>query len=201
MVTKAKDCHEAYFGLGKILFSKNEISKAAELFELAIRTFERDPVYMLWAAMALFYQYKRCPKHSPRKRELAVKVEDYAVGCIEANKQDLNALFIYLHLVLDLDLNAAVIRLTPKYKAEDVAVWMKQVDNYKGYLAWVEVYLRRGDKRFATEVLEELIEFYPGNPEAYFRMWSMKRDNPVQAMDVAEKMFLCCTNFYTLETK
>ena len=38
MITKFDDCHEAYFGLGKILFCKNELAKALEMFELAIKT-------------------------------------------------------------------------------------------------------------------------------------------------------------------
>lgn len=75
------------------------------------------------------------------------------------------------------------------------------MDEYKGYLAWVEVYVRRGNNKFAVEVLEELIEYYPGNPEGYFRLWRLKKESPSQAIEVAEKMFLSCTNFYTLETK
>lgn len=104
-------------------------------------------------------------------------------------------------MVLDLEINSKTIKLNPRYAAEDLALWIKEADSYRGYLAWSEVYISRGKTKFATEVLEELIEFYPGNPEGYFRLWSMNKQNPSVSMEVAGKMFLCCTDFYTLETK
>jgi hypothetical protein len=63
------------------------------------------------------------------------------------------------------------------------------------------IYLHQGKKQFAIDVLEELIEFYPENPEAYFKLWSLLNKDTDESLEVAEKMFLCCTNFYMLETK
>lgn len=37
------------------------------MFELAIKTNKKDPVYSLWAAFACLYLYRRCPKHIPSK--------------------------------------------------------------------------------------------------------------------------------------
>ena len=201
MIKKFDNCHEAYFGLGKILFfGKNDLAKALEMFELAIKT-SKDKVYWLWAAFTWLYLYRQCPKHLPSKKQLAVKVEKYASDWLSTNKHDINALFILLHLVLDLEANSSAIKLKPKYAAEDLALWIKEADSYRGYLAWAEVYICRGKTKFATDVIEELIEFYPGNPEAYFRLWSMNKDNSSASMEIAGKMFLWWTNFYTLETK
>lgn len=83
------------------------MTKAIKMLELAIKTFGKDPVYCLWAAITQYYIYKRCPKHTPRKKELALKVEEYALA---AGNKDINALFILLHLSLDLDINKAVIK-------------------------------------------------------------------------------------------
>ena len=134
-------------------------------------------------------------------KQLAVKVEKYASEWLIVNKHDINALFILLHLVLDLEVNSKTIKLKPRYAAEDLALWIKEANDYRGYLAWSEVYITRGKTKFATEVLEELIEFYPGNPEGYFRLWSMNRENHSISMEIAGKMFLWWTDFYTLETK
>jgi len=132
--------------------------------------------------------------------------------CTDTFNKDLNALFIYLKLVLDLEVIAADVRLTPKCSPEDIALMIKQADTYKGYLAWAEIcvsreksqnnkmFLPKGNKRFAVEVLEELIEFYPENHEAYFRLWSLYETEPHKAIDVAEKMFLCCTNFHNISS-
>jgi hypothetical protein len=201
MIRKSDECHEAYFGLGKILFFKNEIPKAVEMLQLAIELFGEDPVYCFWAAIAQFYLYKRCERHSVRKRDYAAKTEHYANVCIKYNKKDTNALFIMLNLVIDIDNNKDVINLVPKYHAQDLAVMIKEADCYKGYIAWAYIYIARGSVEFAVDVLEELIQFYPSNIEAYFKLWSMKRSKPEEAMEVADKMFLSCTNFYTLETK
>lgn len=201
MIKKSDECHEAYFGLGKILFFKNEINKAIEMFELAIKYYEEDPVYCLWAAFTQFYLYKRCARHSVRKRDYALKTEHYAHVCIKSNKKDANALMIMLNLVLDLEKHSDLVKMIPKYHPEDLAVLIKEADDYKGYIAWAHIYISRDNIEFASNILDELIDFYPNNIEAYFKLWSLKKSKPQEAMDVAEKMFLSCTNFYTLETK
>jgi hypothetical protein len=53
------------------------------------------------------------------------------------------------------------------------------------------IYLHQGKKQFAVDVLEELIEFYPENPEAYFKLWSLLTKDSDESQEVAEKMFLC----------
>jgi hypothetical protein len=81
-----------------------------------------------------------------------------------------------------------------------LASWAKEADNYKGYLAWVLIYIKR-KKDLAMDVLEELVEFYPENPEAYFKLWSIIKRDTDESLEIAERMFLSCTNFYMLETK
>jgi hypothetical protein len=61
-------------------------------------------------------------------------------------------------------------------------------------------FLPKGNKKFAVEVLEEMIQFYPQNPEAYFRLWSITKDNPAKQMEIANQMFLLCTNYENNES-
>ena len=90
---------------------------------------------------------------------------------------------------------------TPKFTAEDLAVMAKDIDQYKGYLAWVEVYILRSENEFAINVLKELIEFYPENPEAYFKLCQIYKHKPDDVLEIAEQWFLMWTNFYNLEIK
>lgn len=46
-----------------------------------------------------------------------------------------------------------------------------------------------------------MLEYYPENPEAYFKLWRIKKRDSDESLDVAEKMYLCCTNIFMLETK
>ena len=69
-------------------------------------------------------------------------------------------------------------------------MWIKQVNNYKGYLAWTEIYISKDKKKFAIEVLEELIEFHEEVPEAYFKLCHLYKPNSDEALETAEKMFL-----------
>ena len=147
MVTKHSYCPEAYFGLGKIYFSRNHLTKALEMFEHALHGTKRDPVYCLWAAFTLLYLYRRAKKID-KKISIAIRIEEYTLEWLGMNNHDINALFILLYLVLDVTTNLSNSGFEPQYSPEDLAVWAKEIDNYKGYLAWVEVYLHRGNKRF-----------------------------------------------------
>lgn len=71
-------CHEAYFGLGKILLCKNELEHAYELLELSLRAPKRDPVYLLWTCLTLYYLYKKCTNDTTKK-QYAIKLQDYAI--------------------------------------------------------------------------------------------------------------------------
>jgi tetratricopeptide (TPR) repeat protein len=104
MISKYSMCHEAYFGLGKILLSKNELEHALEMLELSLRAPKRDPVYLLWTALTLYYLFKRCQSQQTRKL-YAKKIEEYTMECITQNNNDLNALFILLQLVSHLVIN------------------------------------------------------------------------------------------------
>jgi tetratricopeptide (TPR) repeat protein len=141
-----ESCHEAYFGLGKIYFEKNEITKAIEMFDKAIELYQYDPLYCLWASLAQYYIYKRCSQFSVRKKEFAMKLERYCLVAIHKNKnskdpkdKDLNAMFIMLKLLLDLEHISVDVKVPTKYTAEDLAVMIKLADNYIGYLAWAEI--------------------------------------------------------------
>ena len=62
MAKRYSYCSEAYFGLGKIYFSRDHLSKAQEMFEYALKGPKSDPVYNLWAAMTQLYLYRKTKK-------------------------------------------------------------------------------------------------------------------------------------------
>lgn len=169
------------------------------MFEYALKGSKREPIYCLWSALSLLYLFRRA-NSTEKKLRLASKCQKYAIESLEANYYNLNAVFILLNLYLEARV-LGEFDFKPEFTAEDLAVWAKEVNEYKGYLAWAEIYIKRGDIKFAKEVLEELIEFYPENPEAYFRLWKLVKKDSDEALELAEKMFVCCTNFYMLETK
>lgn len=152
----------------------------------------------MWAAFILFYLYKKCSKHSTQKRDWALKIEKYILACLKINKKDVNALFIYLNLALDLSKITTAVKISLKYNIEEIASWIKDIDNYRGYLAWVEIYLHRGDtKQQLFPLLTDLIKEYHIYPEAYFKLWSLNNhDDSIQAMNIIEEMI-----FYTFETR
>ena len=148
--------------------------------------------------------YKERKRFDEVKKQMAIKIEECWIECLTLNERDLNALFILLYVVIDIsthiDSNLSL-DYSPKFTAEDLAVWAKDIDQYKGYLAWVEVYLSRKENEFAVNVLKELIEFYPENQEAYFKLHLLYKNCPDDALEVAEQWFLMWTNFYWLEIK
>ena len=201
MASKYNDWHKAYFKLGKILFCKNELKRALEMFELAIKTYNMEPSYCLWASFTSLYLYNRWPKHLPSKNTFAAKVEKYAIEWLRLNKQEVNAMFILISLVLDIEISNSATKIKPKFAVEDLAVMIKEVDDYKGYISWSEIYIWRGKTKFATDVLEELIDYYPDKSEAYFRLWSLYNKFPSSTLEIAEKMYSHCSNFKNLDAK
>lgn len=127
-------------------------------------------------------------------------MKNNCIECLQHDAYDLNAVFILLCLLLESEDDFKNLELEPVYSPEDLASWAKEADNYKGYLAWVLIYIKRR-KDLAMDVLEELVEFYPENPEAYFKLWSTIKRDTDESLEIAERMFLSCTNFYMLETK
>jgi len=48
------------------------------MLELSLRAPKRDSVYLLWAALTLYYLYKRCTDVQCKK-QYALKVEQYTI--------------------------------------------------------------------------------------------------------------------------
>lgn len=56
MIKEYNGLHEAYFGLGKILYHYGEIGNAFNMLERAIRNNQKkDTVYYMWAALILLH--------------------------------------------------------------------------------------------------------------------------------------------------
>lgn len=78
-------------------------------------------------------------------------------------------------MTIDLEKNKAELKIKPKFVVEDIAVWIKELDEYMGYLAWAEIYISKKDSKveFGLSVLNEMVEFYPNLIFAYIRLWNI----------------------------
>jgi tetratricopeptide (TPR) repeat protein len=106
------------------------------------------------------------------------------------NDGDTNSLFLLLYITLDFNKTFTNYEIQLTHTVEDIAVWIKNINEYKGYIAWAEIYFGRGDSEFTVQTLEELIQIYPENPEAYFKLWSLYENGSEESLEIAEKCFL-----------
>ena len=68
---------------------------------------------------------------------------------------------------MELSLKSCAELEPPQYFATKI----KELDNYFGYLAWVEVIFSRNEWKIGIDILLELIRIYGGRPEAYLKLW------------------------------
>jgi len=66
MIQKYNTCAEAYFGMGKVYFSRNLMKQALDMFENAVNKQKKDPVYNLWISMTLYHIYRILDKMQKR---------------------------------------------------------------------------------------------------------------------------------------
>lgn len=170
------------------------------MFKNAKNSIKKDPVYNLWTSLTLYYLYQMWNKKE-KKLNIAFEIEEILLEALKMNDRDTNSLFLLLYITLDFNKTFVNYEIQLTHTVEDIAVWIKSINEYKGYIAWAEIYFGRGDSEFTIQTLEELIQIYPENPEAYFKLWSMYENGSEESLEIAEKCFLWVTNFFMIETK
>lgn len=90
--------------------------------------------------------------------------------------------------------------MTPSASPEDYAIRIKHLNQYLGYLAWVEVYESLGKLEDAEDVLIDLIQTYPKFPHAFLKLWDFRfrAKQYYDCMDPIEELFLKMGDFYTI---
>ncbi len=114
------------------------------------------------------------------------------------------ALWVLLVLTLEMTHKYRGLRLTPKNGPEAYCFEIKKLDNYLGYMSWVEKYIyteKQNEINDAKDVLWELIAKDANRPEAYLRLWTIyHRENKLsKCLEISEKLFLEGTEFEASE--
>ena len=195
---------EAHFALAKILFYKNSLNEAVEEVEKSIECLHQlDTEYLLWASFICYTRFI-VAKSSENRKTYGEKAQKYALACLKIDPNNNNCLFILLFITLKLIEHKAKLKIKPRYSPEDLAVKIKENNEFLGYLAWAEVKFQ--DKKtvqFGINILQELVMRFPNNLETYIRLWvayDTNRDE-MNKIETANKMFILGTSFLVLETK
>jgi tetratricopeptide (TPR) repeat protein len=184
-------CHEAYFGLSRLLSFENRFIESLSYLNSAIFLYP-DPLYLtLYAILSVKSnkpakitakpsQFSCCSTPSQCSPELVT-------SRLELLPKTPETLWCYMELSRSgIETEAA----------EFYATSIKEIDPYLGYLAWSEIYM---EKEWAkgVDVLKELIIQYPYRPEAYAKLWSYyyytARDYEA-AEDISSEAFLRVTS-------
>lgn len=200
ILNNSPNCHEAYFGLGRLASYECKFVEALHYLNNAI-SIHNDELYIKWYVVVsikcnrlIFVQESYLPifccfKASPINQEKMLQRLSKLPVTVET-------LWCYMELSgQGLESEAA----------EFYASKIKDIDKYYGYLAWSELYLQH-DWQKGVSVLKELIKQFPYRPEAYTRLWKYyyyTAKNYEFAEDVISEAFLRVTdytynNFYLL---
>lgn len=89
MIEKHKQCHEAYFGLGKLLLHLGDTDKAVLMIERSIKAMKvngqiPDVIVLIWAAFGCYIQMRKMkPLHL--KVTFAKKIQLYALEALDSH--------------------------------------------------------------------------------------------------------------------
>lgn len=190
-------CHEAQFGLGKLLAHQGLVDRARKHVGNALGIVPYDKLYKIWNAVL-------------QKKEFKNRAE--AVSACNLSK------YLFVEYPNQLEILWGRMRLgfsklveCPKdlEQPQVSAARIREIDDYYGYLAWSEVFMNTpAPKRVllplttqnpsenlsekGVHVLQELIRCFPDRPEAYLRLWQYYTTNSQhnQALEVATECFL-----------
>jgi tetratricopeptide (TPR) repeat protein len=158
MLLKQPSCHEALFGLAKILFHSNKYSKALSCLEKAIKISE-DPLYKKWLSIL---QIKVACNTKAEAVTCKTRVQSFGISL----PKDLEILWCLLEISLSGLLNGKEIEQPSHY-----AGLIKALDTYFGYLSWSKVLMHEKQPQKTIKVLVQLIQSNPSRPEAYLLLW------------------------------
>jgi len=200
LVEATLNCIECYFGL-------SEYEKANSLMQTIVKKQPKNANVQYWYGIILFYLYQYTGEG--KKKEIAVKAENTLLGTytitliVVANlrkneKKGLRDIMImWMLLIISLEMKYKYPKLKMKLKntLESYSYEIKKIDEYLGFLSWIELYIYTDIQEKidnAKDMLWQLITDYPSKPEAYLKLWSIyiKENKYEKCMSLCENILL-----------
>jgi tetratricopeptide (TPR) repeat protein len=151
---------ELHFGYAKLCFHDENLQEAFYHISEAAKV-SSDMVYKQWYSYIALKEYVN---NSEEAQNILRKLEIYLDECKSIENYwalMVLALKDYLKVRIEIEL--------PHYYATQI----KKIDNYYGYLAFAEIFLRENNTHRALKLLNELIQHNPSRPEAYAMTWEI----------------------------
>ncbi|CAG9333882.1 unnamed protein product [Blepharisma stoltei] len=159
LLLKAPDCHEALFGLGKLLANMGKLDQALDYFKRASRINHSDEIYNICHSITHAKLYNQTKGEIMTSKSLLER-------CLQYETRQIDTIWA----IMQLSVSSLVDSSMSFEDAEYYASWIKQRHSYYGYLAWSEVFIAKKEERKGVEILKALIEIYPDKPEAYLKL-------------------------------
>lgn len=162
-------CHESFFGLGRLYAYEGKFFKASEYLTKAVSC-STDTFYELWNALI---KVKTGENNEKALEKISFFQQFWCCGIMKrtdnlVNKlKNLGGVEGYWGL-----LELALKSVDEVDKPEFYATQIKALDEYCGYLAWAEVFLRKNDNENFLSLIGQLIKRYGLRPEAYVKQWN-----------------------------
>ena len=174
---------ELHFGYAKLCFHDEQLSDSFYHITESLK-YSSDFLYKQWFGFLALLQF--CNNHE-EALNMVKRLENYVKEnpCIE-NYWALMTLSLkdLLEIRIDIEL--------PYFYATQI----KAIDEYYGYLAYAEIFIKENNVQRALRVLNELVDKNPARPEGYVLLWEvLYRTNPNwdAAEDLMTRAFLRVT--------
>ena len=167
MISKLSNCHEAHFGLAQILAHEGIYEQAEQHLNIALSEEKNSEIYNMWLAVIKSLNLDNKQKAITAKRLCECK---RYIALIRRNYTKIELYWalmnisLYDYLIINQEIEC------PQHYASKI----KEIDDFYGYLAWSEVYIRsqaHSNQEKSENILKELIKLYPSRPEAYIKLW------------------------------
>ena len=167
MISKLSNCHEAHFGLAKLLTYEGNYEQAEQHLNIALSEDKTSEIYNMWLGVLKSLSLNSKAKALASRRFCESNIY---LALARKNLRKVELLWSLMNIsLLDYLIIGQEIE-SPQHYASRI----KEIDNFYGYLAWSEVLMRSetsANKDRSEAVLQELIQVYPSRPESYIKLW------------------------------
>lgn len=197
------ECLEAHYGLSQVYFSLGLYNKALEEISIALESNKSDSQYLTWKAIYLFYLFKTLSDRT-KKVEALRRCEETCKKILVNERRNLFPLYLFLVLMVEVaKLKAEGVKISSNTtkKPEDYAKRIKDINEYLGELAYVELQLIDPEKVIeGRENLIKIVEKYPKYPHAFIRLFmhDFVDNHFSHALQTIEQVYLNYDDFHTI---
>ena len=186
ILKKQPDCHEAHFGIGKLLAHQGLIEKSRKHLQKALSLQPSDKLYQIWNLVVHNKDF--------RNRAEALSFCSLTKTLFQSYPNQLEVLWGRMRLGFNKYIDCPKDLELPQVTAARI----REIDDYYGYLAWSEVFMNDKSEKTREKgihVLQELIRCFSYRPEAYLRLWQHYNESSQHslALHVATECFVKVT--------